>query len=262
MTRRAECISGVALSARRTFAPCAAPSPTPLRRAPLRVLSRVAPRLRCRSALATATTAASLDTLDEVRAPLRKDLREAIIGAGIELGDSLGIEGVTMRAIAERLSVSVTQLYQHFENKDAIVAEIRFFGLARLDAALGSSHAEDDPLTRLRDMALSYLAFARSNRWLYAIMFDGEIVDWANAPEHDRMVALGPLSTTRAVFVEGMARGQFAADLDPDKAVLMLWAALHGCASLGLRGWLDHGHDGTDGCAQVFARHLVASFRP
>lgn len=199
-----------------------------------------------------------------MRAPLRKDLREAIIGAGIELGDSLGIEGVTMRAIAERLSVSVTQLYQHFENKDAIVAEIRFFGLARLDAALGSSHAEDDPVSRLREMSLSYLSFARNNRWLYAIMFDGEISDWANMPDHSRMIALGPLSTTRAVFVEGMARGLFASDLEPDTAVLVLWAALHGCASLGLRGWMDRGHDGGEaqGDAQTFARHLVASFRP
>lgn len=199
-----------------------------------------------------------------VRAPLRKDLRDAIINAGIELGDSLGIEGVTMRAIAERLSVSVTQLYQHFENKDAIVREIRFFGLARLDAALGSSHEQCDPLTRLSEMARSYLEFARNNRWLYAVMFDGAIIDWANVPDHDRLVALGPLSTTRTVFVDGVERGMFASDLDPDGAVLVLWASLHGCASLGLRGWLDVCHDGStsDGCAQAFATHLVASFRP
>lgn len=197
-----------------------------------------------------------------MRAPLRKDLREAIINAGIELGDSLGIEGVTMRAIAERLSVSVTQLYQHFENKDAIVREIRFFGLARLDAALGMNR-DGDPVGRLREMALAYLEFARSNRWLYAVMFDGEIIDWANVPDHDRLVALGPLSTTRIVFAEGVARGLFAADLEPDAAVLVLWASLHGCASLALRGWLDVCHDGrkSDGGTQAFANHLVASFR-
>ena len=62
----------------------------------------------------------------------RPELKEAIIRVSVELGSQLGEEGLTMRAIAKRLGISATALYQHFDSKAAILQEIRLYGL-RLD---------------------------------------------------------------------------------------------------------------------------------
>jgi len=71
-----------------------------------------------------------------VRLPTKAGLHDGIIRAGIQLGAELGEEGLTMRAIAARLGISVTNIYQHYENKAAIVREVRFHGVAMLNAAL------------------------------------------------------------------------------------------------------------------------------
>jgi len=111
-------------------------------------------------------------------------------------------------------------------------------------------------------MAVAYLDFAQQNRWLYALMFDGAIVDWRAALGRERTIALGPMHTTRTVFADGLAPGSFRSGLDLDTVVLEVWAPLHGCASLGLRGWLSICHDGEHHeCKLVFANHLVAAYR-
>ena len=70
--------------------------------------------------------------LDRVRLPAKAGLHDAIVRAGIELGSDLGEEGLTMRAIAGRLGISATALYQHFESKASILREIRLHAIRLL----------------------------------------------------------------------------------------------------------------------------------
>ncbi|GGP13483.1 TetR family transcriptional regulator [Nonomuraea glycinis] len=43
--------------------------------------------------------------------------REKVVAAALELLDEKGIEGVTVRALAERLDVRAPALYWHLRNK-------------------------------------------------------------------------------------------------------------------------------------------------
>ncbi len=52
------------------------------------------------------------------RAPLS---RERIVDAATNLLDELGIEGLTMRRLAQRLDVTSTALYWHVETKDDVL---------------------------------------------------------------------------------------------------------------------------------------------
>jgi AcrR family transcriptional regulator len=202
-----------------------------------------------------------------VRLPTKAGLHDGIIRAGIQLGAELGEEGLTMRAIAARLGISVTNIYQHYENKAAIVREVRFHGVAMLNAALIEAGVDGDRAVRLREMSVAYLRFALSNPWLYRQLFDAEELDWYEMPERERAIALSPIETTRENFADGVAQGSFPADLDVSQAVLLTWASLHGVASLLLGGRLGCGHPefpvpDVHAFIDAFVTNLVAGFRP
>ncbi|WP_458687860.1 TetR/AcrR family transcriptional regulator [Nocardia tengchongensis] len=56
--------------------------------------------------------------------------RDGILAAAMEVMDARGLEGVTMRAVAEMLDVNAMALYRHFRDKDTLL-------LAVLDRMLG-----------------------------------------------------------------------------------------------------------------------------
>lgn len=59
--------------------------------------------------------------------------REAVLDAGIEIADEDGLEAVTLRRIAERLSVTPMALYRHVEAKDDLLDGMADLLYAELD---------------------------------------------------------------------------------------------------------------------------------
>ncbi|MBE7619805.1 TetR family transcriptional regulator [Komagataeibacter sp. FXV2] len=49
-----------------------------------------------------------------------KIVKEQVVGSALQLLDRLGMEGLTMRKVADTLNVQVPSLYWHFANKDAL----------------------------------------------------------------------------------------------------------------------------------------------
>ena len=87
--------------------------------------------------------------------------REAIIGASLELGQALGEDGVTMRAIATKLGTSATTLYTCFESKAAIMRELRMRGLlmlARADSGRVELRCEVVDLNKLCQQMVEYIS--------------------------------------------------------------------------------------------------------
>lgn len=172
----------------------------------------------------------------------RPDLREAILQASLQLGTEIGEEGVTMRAIAARLGVSATALYQHFDGKSAILRAIRFYGFDLLDARLEPAHRVADPVERLRGECIGYIVFARENPWLYRLLFLEEQLDWSKFSDTEKAHVSAMHGRTRAAFDEAIAAGRFRADLAGSTGPLLMWAANHGLASLILGGRISERH--------------------
>jgi AcrR family transcriptional regulator len=163
-------------------------------------------------------------------------LKEAIVRAAIELGTELGEEGLTMRGIAARLGVSATALYQHFEGKASILRAIRLHGLNLMNKTVAPAFEHDDPLEQIRHSALLYINFARSNPWLYALLFGGEIVDYESQSEDERQAAYYAQHASQRAFERGKERGTLRADIDVATAPFLMWAANHGVAMLLITG--------------------------
>lgn len=184
----------------------------------------------------------------------------------IQLGSELGEDGLTMRAIAARLGVSATALYQHFASKAAILREIRLHGVQTLLAAMGPATELGDAAERLSAIAKHYTEFALSNPWLYKVLFQGEELDWSTIDEDERELLLAPLRQTRAAFDVGIRSGRFRSDIDGGNAALLFWASLHGLASLLINGRISEAHPvfpvpDRDAFVRSFIAGLVVSVR-
>lgn len=177
----------------------------------------------------------------------------------IQLGSEQGESSVTMRNIAARLGVSATALYQHFDSKAAILQEIRFLGVRTLLEAQEPAMAVEDPVERIHALARHYIRFAVENRWLYKVLFYENAVNETELAPTEREHLVAPLQQVRDACEAGIANGTFRQDLDLDSASLLLWASVHGLASLLINGRL--GQEGSPpfpiGLQDDFVRSLV-----
>lgn len=198
---------------------------------------------------------------------VRPDLRDAILRASLELGTELGEEGLTMRAIAARLGVSATALYQHFDGKAAILRAIRIYGGELMERSLAPSHELADPVERLFDQSIRYIRFACDNPWLYRMLFQEEEIDWKRASSEDIKGMMTSHRRTVQSFVDAVEAGRFRRDLDVDTAPFLVWAANHGLATLILAGRISESHPAfpvrnQQDFVQAFVRSVLRGFEP
>jgi AcrR family transcriptional regulator len=99
-----------------------------------------------------------------------------VIRAALVLIRRHGVSGWTLREAARRAGVSPGAPYQHFRDKQAVLAQIAHDGFAKLraelDAALAGAGA--DPLLELQAIGLGYFRFAFANAEHFRVMFSRE----------------------------------------------------------------------------------------
>lgn len=105
--------------------------------------------------------------------PDRTSLDE-IVGAARDLLESDGVDGVTMRAVADRVGVRAPSLYKRVRSRDdllRLLAESTIDDLAHRLERLGTPGADADPVTRLADLARGLRAFAHERPAGYRLIF-------------------------------------------------------------------------------------------
>jgi AcrR family transcriptional regulator len=161
-------------------------------------------------------------------------LRDEILDATEELLEEVGAkEAVTMRAVAERVGVSVPSIYLHFADKDVLFYECCRRNLVELatrleDAASGSGTVVE----RMRRCGEAYLRFGLGQPGQYMTLFGTDIPDTV-APD---VAANDPgrrcLEVVVRLIQEGVAAGELRSDLPPLSTAVAVWAAAHGAVNL------------------------------
>jgi AcrR family transcriptional regulator len=165
-------------------------------------------------------------------------LREKILDAARELFVTVGVEAVSMRKIAEKIGYSATTLYNHFEDKDALLRALCEADFGALDQLFQKIGRTVDPVQRLRRLGHAYISFALEYPNHYRLMFmtprvpreEGDCHEIEHDdPDQDAYAFL------RATVVEGLAAGVFRKEYeDPDLLSQVVWSGMHGVASLHL----------------------------
>jgi AcrR family transcriptional regulator len=148
-----------------------------------------------------------------------------------------GYEAVSMRRIAEAIEYSATAIYDHFEDKAALLREICREDFGRLAVVFNELAAIEDPVQRIAGIGEAYVQFAVAYPNHYRLMFmtprpmvelDEEILARKGQPEADAYAFL------RAAATQAIAQGRVRPGVAADAELLTqtLWAGVHGVASI------------------------------
>jgi AcrR family transcriptional regulator len=139
--------------------------------------------------------------------------KQALVAARVLL-EECGVEGLTMRALADRLGIKAPSLYAHFPNKKAIENALIAEGLrdqAESHRRARAEYPDMDPIPRLWQ---DYRRWALANPALYRLMVSRDLDrDDEEVAEAERVTIGHVLRTTGGDRVIGLAFWAFAAGM-------------------------------------------------
>lgn len=149
---------------------------------------------------------------------------EEIVAAAKRIVERLGIDALSMQAVAEAVDVKPPSLYKRFADRDALVRTVQVRAFSDLRSALERVPRNLAPAERLRSMAHAYRAYARRHKRLYAAMF-APLEAYGPEDIAMRAASAAPLLETVALLTESR---------DALPAARMLTAFVHGFVSMEL----------------------------
>ncbi len=161
--------------------------------------------------------------------------RQSIIDAAGELLRHQGLDGLSIRSLAEAVDYSPSALYQYFPNKDAILAALGEQGFAHMDSLMTSYLTNiKNNQEGIRGFAKALRAFAENYPHFFLVMFADESIprrsmaDVKNNPQFNVLVTF---------FEQGAASEAFhlPEDYSAFEAAFHLWMTLHGISLIHLK---------------------------
>lgn len=158
-------------------------------------------------------------------------LKHTLIQIATEMLAESGMEKLSLREVAKRAGVSHNAPYQHFEDKDALIAAVAQEGFRRLGEAIDHAvHDLTDPEMKLVAAGQSYVRFMLEYPGYLPVMF-GTFPHMAY-PELSK-TAVGTLERLTQIVVEGQQRGVMIAG-EPKEIAGVIWMTVHGLSSVTL----------------------------
>ncbi len=159
------------------------------------------------------------------------DLRNTLVQLGTEMLIESGEAALSLRKLAQRAGVSHNAPYQHFTDKDALIAAIAEEGFKLLGQAMHNTFTayESAPLQdRIAALGRTYVNFALTHRGYLGVMFSA-------FPSNEYPTLLAQSRETLGVFIQIIAE---ARNTDghpvnkPHDAALVLWMTMHGLSAI------------------------------
>ena len=161
-------------------------------------------------------------------------MRQTILKAAFDILQEQGPEGLSIRAIADRVGVSHMVLYSYFENRDALTAALRDHARthhqARQQEALARAH-EGTARAVMRETLEGYVRFAQERPHAFHFIWSGQ--RWGRHhhgmspkkrrhahPRHHPGGLRQELNFLEQLIELGIEQGEFA-ERDPPIAALM-----------------------------------------
>ena len=158
-------------------------------------------------------------------------VRKKIASAAQDLYLREGLEGFSMRKVAELVGVSAPAIYRHFRNKDDLLNEIVVEGLRILEQYLRPALEASTPFDRLTRLTANYLEFALEQPQYFDFAF---LIPSREIDRFAEEIARPDRATFRlAVEQVGscVEQGIFV-EADPLETAITIWAEVHGLVTL------------------------------
>src|SRR4051812_16156665 len=103
--------------------------------------------------------------ITERRLRQKDEVRSSIMATAWQMVREEGWQSLSIRKIADAIEYSVPVIYDHFENKDAILMEFAKEGFQLLSKKIQSAKEKhSDPAEQLKTVASAYWNFAFKNK--------------------------------------------------------------------------------------------------
>ena len=153
------------------------------------------------------------------------DAHAALLAAALKLLPEVGAQGLSLRQVAQEAGLSRQAPYNHFADKEALLAEVAAVGHKRLEARVRASRDYPAGAHALRDAFNAYVDTAQDAPALFRLMFSCELVDLSRFPEAQRAAESSFHSLVDVVAA-------FAPPERVDELSLAAWSLAHGYATL------------------------------
>lgn len=158
-------------------------------------------------------------------------LRDALVEAGLAILEERGLEGLSLRACAERLGVSHAAPAHHFQGVKALTSALAAVGFGSLTRRLQAARADsDDPFDAIKAVYRAYLGFVAESPQLFRLMFSAPRVNAEDAALREAAAAAyGELAALSSTLHDVMGEEIGMSELQTEQ---MLWSVVHGYAEL------------------------------
>jgi AcrR family transcriptional regulator len=160
------------------------------------------------------------------------EIGPGVLRAALDILDSEGPDGFTVRAIAERAGVAPMAIYNHFDGLNGVLESLFTQGFETLHEAVTIDTG--DALADFIGAGLAYRAFALENPGLYTIMFLHRFRNFE--PSIDALHVAGRAHQALVTHVERCQGIGLFSGANANDAAQVVWSACHGYVSLELIG--------------------------
>ena len=192
------------------------------------------------------------------------DLRSTLLYAANTLLKEMGIEGLSLRKLADKVGVSRTAPYHHFKDKNQLLCAIAEQGFVhwQQDAEFIFNQDMLPPKEKYRQFFHGYITYAANNPELYDLMFGRTIWKLNSATNELRSVAYPSFNYQVEMTKKWQSQGLMPCGEDTLRLSQVTWGTMHGIARLLIDGiYADRSHiDEMCDCAvNLFTQQLTQS---
>ena len=162
----------------------------------------------------------------------RKEVRDSILQSAWHLVNEEGWQNLSIRKIADAIEYSVPVVYDHFENKEAILSEFNHQGFKLLgDQLLAAKASHTIPAEQLTAIAYAYWDFAFNNKEFYQLMYG------LGMPTCESLTSVPELTSFINVIystIDELIKAGSKANENTWLKVHSFWSMIHGLVSINL----------------------------
>ncbi len=188
------------------------------------------------------------------------DLRRRLVEEAIVMLREKGLESLSLRRLADRVGVSQTALYHHFQDKQGLLCAMGEEGIRRFDMAVRQSESGGQtPEARFESFITAYVQFALSYPELYELMF-GRTTWRGGTTASFEQAARGSFRAYAEMVGDLQQAGQLSSSLNALRLAQVIWGTLHGLCRMHNDGLLFSPKDVEE--ISRYALWMVRNMRP
>ena len=172
--------------------------------------------------------------ITERRQRQKDEVKASILDTAWRIVNEEGWQSLSIRKIADAIEYSAPVIYDHFENKEAILHEFTLRGFRKLNEQLQAAKTQfADPARQLEAMAYAYWRFAFDNKEYYQLMYG---VGLPTCETIQRIPEINTFGELIGAPIRELIKKNGNKEVDAHLKFNTFWSMLHGLISINMTG--------------------------